>query len=224
MLNPVVDLFEQIYSRPVTEVSSMQRELATLLLKHCPGASYLEVGAGTGLVSHILSQNNISRVAAVDLADAAVRQLRSLGTLDVYQADMFELPFDDRTYEVVWNAGVLEHYPPEDQVRALREMTRISSRWVLAAVPNAHCIPYQLGKLAGQITGKWPYGPEDSYYSLAPQFRKCGLFLVDEFSACRVDALWFMDEYLPGWRGVVPVNVLGDAGYLLVSIGAIKDL
>jgi len=45
------------------------------------------------------------------------------------------LPFADRAFELVVSLDVLEHIPPEDRPRFLRELDRVASRWIILGAP-----------------------------------------------------------------------------------------
>ncbi|MEW6523732.1 MAG: methyltransferase domain-containing protein [Bacillota bacterium] len=214
-----VQVFDRAYAVAAHQTTAMHRALAGFLLKHCPAETYVEVGAGTGLTSSCLARR-ARRVAAVDLAPAALCRLKQLRRVEAYRADMLRLPFARGEFEVAWNAGVLEHYEEDVQVEALKELGRVASRHVVVAVPHAGCRPYRLGKLVAEVAGRWSYGEERSYVTLAPQFARAGLELVQEASLCPKEGWWFMDASVPGGREILPQEVLeSSAGYLLVSVG-----
>lgn len=203
---------------PSPPPSPMQRDLAAFLLREVPATSYLEVGAGTGLTSHCLVAPG-RRIAAVDQQPESLVRCRRHSGVEAYRADMFALPFADAEFDVVWNAGVLEHYPPHRQVEALREMKRVASKAVVAAVPYRHCQPYRLGRHTGEKTQQWPYGDEETYETLAPLFAEAGLVLEKETDLCPEAGYWFMDQYVSGWREFLSPACLGRTGYLLAGIG-----
>ncbi len=203
---------------PCPAPSRMQQDIATFLNRQVPASSYLEVGAGTGLTSAALAPS-ARRVATVDILPESLAACRRHRGVESYRADMFNLPFADGEFAVVWNAGVLEHYEFPKQLEALREMKRVAREAVVVAVPHRRCLPYRLGRAAAQRAGVWPYGHEQTYVTLAPLFEQAGLFLEQEADICKETGYWFMDQYLPGWRDVTPSTSWGDTGYLLAGIG-----
>lgn len=46
-------------------------------------------------------------------------------------ADCFHLPFVDSAFDLVFTCGVLMHTTPEDLPKAIREMSRVSNRYIL---------------------------------------------------------------------------------------------
>ncbi len=107
-----------------------------------PGARLLEVGCGSGTTAILLADLGY-HVTATDIdADLIVRLtskysdwVRNGDCLSVRQADMFQLPWPDKTFDLVYHQGVLEHFPDNEIRVALREHARVA-RWVLFDVPN----------------------------------------------------------------------------------------
>jgi SAM-dependent methyltransferase len=66
-----------------------------------------------------------ARVVAVDLSEAVVAARDNLAERDhatVLQANLFQLPFPERTFDVIYSIGVLHHTPNCE--RAFRNLTR----------------------------------------------------------------------------------------------------
>lgn len=105
------------------------------------GSRLLEVGFGSGTTAVLLADLGYS-VTAVDIDEVLVEQLRyryadwiRMGRLEVQQADMLALPWQERAFDLAYHQGVLEHFPDEQIVQALREQARVA-RWVIFDVPN----------------------------------------------------------------------------------------
>ena len=104
----------------------------------------LEPGAGCEIVS--LAQ--VSRRAQVDLlelSDSAIRYMKmvrdyigleSEPRIYIGKGDLFDLPYEDNTFDITWNSGVIEHYDFAD--KAIIEMKRVTKPGgnILVAVPN----------------------------------------------------------------------------------------
>lgn len=173
--------------------------LSSLVHLHC-GIRCLE--AGSGIISAELARCGAD-VVLIDLVWVAAAVAR--GTLRDRQApgkvitgDLFALPFQDDVFDVVWNAGAVEHFRWRDQTGALREMARVSCRGGLVASfnPNQNATVYRTGKWWSQRSGRWPYGPEYPIANLAHQGRAAGLRPLRELSICPFAQLLCAD-YLP---------------------------
>ncbi len=129
---------------------------------------FLEPGAGSGRFSYYLSKKGLE-VVALDLSRSSVIAIRNLkqtriGLLHVIRADILHMPFRDRAFDVVYNEGVVEHFP--EPYRVLSEMVRVTRRLgiVIFSVPNVYSF-HTLGKLmsSGSISISRPYGFEKSF-------------------------------------------------------------
>lgn len=105
------------------------------------GGRLLEVGFGSGATAVLLADQGY-RVTAIDVEEALVARFRGNygdwignGRLQVIQADMLALPWDDRVFDLVYHQGVLEHFPDQQIIQALREQCRVAG-WVIFDVPN----------------------------------------------------------------------------------------
>ena len=92
--------------------------------------------------------------------------------------DVFTLGKPD--FDLVFNAGVLEHYTFEEQVGFLRGMASRSRKYVLALVPNRLCYWYWLWRIQKSAAGEWPYGKEVPLADLSSAFNAAGLHFVGQ--------------------------------------------
>ena len=98
-------------------------------------ASVLEVGCGTGdVIAHLRSWHWARAFTGIDVTD---RNLNNQGNqrpnLDFVQQMGPNLPFGDRSFDLVVASHVLEHV--EDECPFLRELARVSRRYVYVEVP-----------------------------------------------------------------------------------------
>ena len=105
--------------------------------------SVLEVGASIGINLIGLRQalGNDATLAAVEPNQDAVDALRaneSLRVAEVMHADAYRIPAPDNSFDLVFTNGVLIHVPPDRLADAMREMTRVSRRFVLCSEYFSH--------------------------------------------------------------------------------------
>ncbi len=109
---------------------TVENSAAYLLDSLEPGFELLDVGCGPGnLTTDLASRVSPGRTIGIDAAAAIIDAARaSAGELGVTGvefevADVYDLPFDDDTFDVVHAHQVLQHLA--DPVAALREMGRV---------------------------------------------------------------------------------------------------
>lgn len=131
------------------------------------GKKVCEVGCGAGVMSSILA----SRGALVTLVDISQKSLgfaedffqRSGLQAQFVLCDALDMPLENESYDIVWNAGVIEHFFDDGKIKLLREMMRLVKPGgkMILFVPNSLDFPFMVGKWIRKLTGKWIYGYED---------------------------------------------------------------
>jgi len=102
--------------------------------------SVLEVGSNIGInqfaLRELLPKATLSAVEPNAEACAALRGA-GLG-VDVKQGTAYQLPFDAESHDLVFTSGVLIHIPPDKLETAVREMARVSRRYLLCSEYFSH--------------------------------------------------------------------------------------
>lgn len=119
--------------------------------------SLLDIGCGIGLYGVLLRQYSGKRMEyrGADFSPAMVKTARRLNPFcTIEQGDARELPFEDKSVDVVWISAVLEHVPEFEQV--LAEAARIGRRYLLLHRLFLHDGPTQKQILTTQAN-EYPY-------------------------------------------------------------------
>jgi len=95
------------------------------LVKKLKSDKVLEVGIGNKTTANYLKQNGIK----IDTCDFD-KELEP-----DYVADIRDLPFENDSYDVVLAFEVLEHIPWRDVDKALKELHRVSKKYVIISIP-----------------------------------------------------------------------------------------
>ena len=89
------------------------------------GAPVLDVGCGTGRWLRRLEEHGLSGIG-IDQSSEMLALARKKGTLSpIVSGEVQNLPFRDESFEYVSAVTVIQHIPPQEQVRALSEMVRV---------------------------------------------------------------------------------------------------
>jgi SAM-dependent methyltransferase len=122
--NPVVRrLIDRFYARLRAIVSPLGAD------------SLLDAGCGEGETIERLDELLPPRVAAVDLSPEAVAFTAArLPRVEVARESVYELPFEDASFDLVLCLEVLEHLDRPDA--ALAELGRVSGAAVVVSVPH----------------------------------------------------------------------------------------
>jgi hypothetical protein len=178
--------------------------LRSMFGKDVAGSRILEPGAGTSRVG--LHLHNLgARVVVSDLSENSVNgaKLRfskgaQTSPLGIIRSNLLALPFRSEAFDLVWNSGVMEHFGDEDLVAGIREMGRVSRRFVAVFVPSQFCVPYNIARLLSMGAGTWEWGLERPKRSLQGEFHAAGLEVIDEYEfGCETDIPLYYMRLLP---------------------------
>lgn len=118
------------------DVFAGEAERFKLLCDNIPAdvRTLLDVGCGNGAFVHLLSSldRKLDEIHATDRSSAALARVRVPST----QASIDDLPFDDRSYDIVSCLEVVEHLPEPVYLKALSELARVSRKYIMLGVPN----------------------------------------------------------------------------------------
>lgn len=165
------------------------------------GKWFCEVGCGSGIYSAYLAQLG-AKIALVDLSMKALafaksnfeKQLRLQAQFCCQNGLL--LGFRSDVFDVVWNAGVIEHFTDDGKVTLMQEMWRVTrpGGMVLILVPNRWDLPYTFYKFIAERRGNWPYGFADdlTVRRCRKLTRQAGFEQVDVFAYNPVVGWWFL--------------------------------
>lgn len=86
------------------------------------GKTFLEAGAGTSETSVLIDLSKHTSIS-MDISEAVLR--RSVNPQVKLQGDLFNLPLQDGTVDVIFNIGVHEHYSDEQNAVILKGFRRV---------------------------------------------------------------------------------------------------
>ncbi len=112
------------YSDKNRWVSYFHQISETLKLKP---SSVLEIGVGDKVFGSYLKNNTAIEYKSMDLAEDLHPDV--VGSIN-------QIPFTDNTFDLVAAFEVLEHLPYSDFDQSIRELFRVSKKWVLISLPH----------------------------------------------------------------------------------------
>jgi hypothetical protein len=130
------------------------------LIRELGAGTALDVGSGSEGVAGWLGPG--WEVTAVDRSfeDAVAPPGPHGGSSRRVTGDVRELPFGDGAFDVVLALDVLEHVPPADRARALREVVRAARRRVIVACPTGGAALAADRRLAAGLRARGMAPPE----------------------------------------------------------------
>ena len=106
------------------------RAVAEAMVRHYglqPHASILDVGCGKGFLLHEFTQLlPASRIAGIDISEYAIQNAKEEVRPFLHVANARELPFPDRSFDLVFSILTLHNLYAPDLWRALQEMERVA--------------------------------------------------------------------------------------------------
>ena len=117
----------------VGECSGNLSSLAETIAETCGKCTAIDVGCGEGfLVSEMLARG-IDAVG-MDVSGVVVKRANTHCPGRFFQGSVLSMPFPDGGFDMVVSTGCMEHLAPSDIPVALREIYRVSSRYVFLQI------------------------------------------------------------------------------------------
>lgn len=221
---------EELLKNIIQDVNSGRRKSWSeeILKITKPNDKVLEIGCGSGSSTLHLAKNG--RICtALDFSKSSIDLLnRAAGELNLRVETKLadarkKLPFLDNAFDVVFQAGLLEHFSQDERVEMLK-LWKSVGRTMVSMIPNAGSIAYRAGKLLQEQNGDWEYGLEMPQHTMIKEFMEAGYHNVREYSIGIEDSFTFFpkDHYLrtalEKWFSENNRDDFGQ-GYLICTIG-----
>lgn len=103
------------------------------------GDKILDVGGGSGELLDFIGKEKKVHRTLLDISEKGIEKAKSLGrTEEGLVGDIYKLPFEDNSFDVVLCAETLEHLERPEE--AAKELVRVAKRHVSISVPYRACI------------------------------------------------------------------------------------
>lgn len=119
---------DDLWSRgAVSEQLAVAEDLIELIPEQV--TTILDAGCGNGTVTNLLAPR--WDVVGCDISEAAIKRVQAPALV----ADLCAIPFADCHFDLTLSSDVIEHLPDAIYTQVLAEIARVSSRYILVAVP-----------------------------------------------------------------------------------------
>lgn len=102
--------------------------------------------------------------------------------INIIHWDMYNMSsIDNESYDIVFNAGVLEHFNYNERVSLLKEYSRILKKWwvMIIAIPNHYSLWYRLWYKIHILLRQWKIPEEYKIYDMKKEINENWLELLD---------------------------------------------
>jgi ubiquinone/menaquinone biosynthesis C-methylase UbiE len=115
-------------------INNFQKKLVEIIKSNSP-KTILDVGCGEAFNSEIILKNIDTQITGIDLDEGAIEMAKKRVPDATFQTgSIFELPFEDNSYDLVLCNEVLEHI--SNPHIAVKELLRVSKGTVIISVPH----------------------------------------------------------------------------------------
>ncbi len=175
------------------------------------GKRIAEAGSGTGRISFQLAKEG-AKITLIDYGVEALQLSHSMfasggSSGDYVLADISALPFREGSFDIVWNAGVLEHNLYDKQGEILRSLIRLCKDGgiIITLNPYSKSPTYRVGKWMLERMKKWPFGEEYPIKSIRDVTDNQNLCLVREYPIGFMVSLVESYKFLPKKLSTAPL-------------------
>jgi 2-polyprenyl-3-methyl-5-hydroxy-6-metoxy-1,4-benzoquinol methylase len=137
MINPsnYQEAYNEYWERDdrVGSVSSDLKSFARVVANHCGTGSVLDIGCGEGFLVGEFLKLGIN-AQGVDVSKIVIQRASKRFHDRFRHASVLNLPFENESYDTVVSTDCLEHLTPEDVTLALKELHRVSRRFLVLQV------------------------------------------------------------------------------------------
>lgn len=92
--------------------------------------SILDVGCGDGYITNALPKT--ARVVGLDISEEALQHIK----VEKRIGSITQIPFPDKSFELVMANDVLEHLSDEEFKKSLEELQRVAKKYILITIPH----------------------------------------------------------------------------------------
>lgn len=195
----------QDFGRLIANPDEWQIVFARIIQQEVGKGSVLEAGCGFGVTSLLVG--NEAQRTLMDLEQRAITDAQAVFAVAGQNAnfivgDLFSMNFPDDTFDVVFNAGVMEHFNEVERRNALDEIGRVvkPGGLIYLAVPNHFSKPYGFAYKYKKKRGKWPYPDEYPIFDFSGELTTLNnLKAIERITICKNSSFHFLNKFQRMW-------------------------
>jgi ubiquinone/menaquinone biosynthesis C-methylase UbiE len=170
----------RIINRLIGDARALKRTLLKeISTTQTDAFSVLDVGAGSGELLRVSAEfarrNKLSAsLFGLDLNEQSAVAVRAESgkypEINSIRGDAFSLPFADKSFDFAFSSLFTHHFPDEQIVDILREMSRVARRGVFVVDLHRHPVAYRLYRMFCTVAKISPLVREDGSLSVLRSF------------------------------------------------------
>lgn len=137
----------QMAKDPRHAIARANKEIGTIQPYLTKDMTFLEIGAGAGYLTKVVSEH-VERCIAIDVSAEAAKNTAFGENVEFRITDGFHLPLEDNSIDFAYSNQMIEHLHPDDAKDQLREVFRVlkpNGRF-LCISPNGLTGPHDISK------------------------------------------------------------------------------
>lgn len=180
-------MVQERYTYNLPEINFINSKLS-------PNSNILEIGCGSGLDS-ILLEGYGHNTFCIDIDSKMLKFAREnanrmAADVKFFKSNAFQLPFREKSMDLVFSGGVLEHFQKHDAISLIKEQSRVG-KLVFASVPTKYTDKSFL-KIDDEKSPDWEPGSEKNmvFYNtktFSNLFRAAGMRVIETFAVGEVN-------------------------------------
>lgn len=188
----------------LTDVGNQTRIQETARIIPDDVVTLADIGCGNGIFENYLISNRPNlKIIGIDRSEAALKYVKT----DKKLGDILNIPLEDKRYDCVSCLEVLEHIPVSVYDKALSELARVSSKYIIISVPYNEDLLSNSTQCPG-CKAIFNYDLHLRSYSddvLKTLFEPYGFKLVEGCTLIKSKVLWGLDT-IKSIVGIRPIH------------------
>ncbi|HII16634.1 TPA: methyltransferase domain-containing protein [Candidatus Woesearchaeota archaeon] len=152
----------------------------------------LEVGCNRGKQLELLRGMGFSDLWGIDINKKALEIAKKSPTFNIVEASAFDIPYKDNFFDMVSTSDVLIHIHPDDLLKALSEIVRVTKRYILGF--EYYSDTFEQRTYRGHEGKLWRGDYKSFYIKHFPFLRELKQKTLRDISNSNVDMIFLLEK------------------------------